>query len=305
MLDLNDLIIFQTVANEKSISKAAQKLGYAQSNISMRIKVLESELDTKLLDRTSRGSDLTPHGLKLLEYANQINSLVNNLYKEIQDDNRPEKLTIGGPQTLLAGLIPQMIKIFKLSCPNVDIELITLSASQMQDSESINGLDIAFLYKVSPHLFHVERHLKVNAFLISPLSIDSKSLRSLPLILNADSHCPYRQLALKWQKSQPYEIPKPYYFDSLESIMTSVKQGIGISVVPESLLKDYPQIQRHSLSEYSTDTSRIDSHQTSLSSSILVDLCIHKHTKNKNLSLQFVNAIDHISWSPATSLALL
>ena len=54
-MEINDLRIFQMVACEKSISKAALNLGYAQSNITMRIKVLENELNTTLFTRNNRG----------------------------------------------------------------------------------------------------------------------------------------------------------------------------------------------------------------------------------------------------------
>ena len=43
-MEINDLIIFKTVASEGSISKAAKELGYVQPNVTERIKKLEQEL---------------------------------------------------------------------------------------------------------------------------------------------------------------------------------------------------------------------------------------------------------------------
>lgn len=54
-MESNDLRIFQVVAYEGSISKAAIKMGYVQSNVTLRIKTLEDELGTKLLLRHSKG----------------------------------------------------------------------------------------------------------------------------------------------------------------------------------------------------------------------------------------------------------
>ncbi|KHF33265.1 HTH-type transcriptional regulator YofA [Paenibacillus sp. P1XP2] len=54
-----DLKIFQAVAREGSITKAAARLGYVQSNVTARIRQLEAELNTSLLYRQSRGVSLT------------------------------------------------------------------------------------------------------------------------------------------------------------------------------------------------------------------------------------------------------
>lgn len=50
------LKVFQAVAEEGSISKAAQSLNYVQSNVTARIQQLEQELKTPLFYRHSRGS---------------------------------------------------------------------------------------------------------------------------------------------------------------------------------------------------------------------------------------------------------
>ena len=78
-MEINDLRIFQTVAYEKSISKAALKLGYAQSNITMRIKLLENKLNTTLFIRNNKGTIITSNGEKLLKYADKILQLIDEV----------------------------------------------------------------------------------------------------------------------------------------------------------------------------------------------------------------------------------
>ena len=74
-MEINDLIIFKTVANEGSISKAAKELGYVQPNVTERIKKLEQELETPLLHRDNKGVSLLPSGDILLDYTNKILAL--------------------------------------------------------------------------------------------------------------------------------------------------------------------------------------------------------------------------------------
>lgn len=71
-MESHDLWIFKHVAELQSVSKAAEKLGYVQPNVSQRIKSLEIELGVRLFIRNNRGVNLTDEGKVLLEYTNQI-----------------------------------------------------------------------------------------------------------------------------------------------------------------------------------------------------------------------------------------
>ncbi|MEX0379057.1 LysR family transcriptional regulator, partial [Bacillus sp. S4] len=83
-MEINDLIIFKTVANEGSISKAAKELGYVQPNVTERIKKLEQELETALLHRDNKGVSLLPSGEILLDYTSKILTLLEEAKNEIK-----------------------------------------------------------------------------------------------------------------------------------------------------------------------------------------------------------------------------
>jgi DNA-binding transcriptional LysR family regulator len=63
--DLNDLLWFLAVAEERSFTKAAAKLGIAQSTLSHTVKGLETRLGLRLLTRTTRNVGLTEAGERL------------------------------------------------------------------------------------------------------------------------------------------------------------------------------------------------------------------------------------------------
>ncbi|GGG69111.1 hypothetical protein GCM10010918_25270 [Paenibacillus radicis (ex Gao et al. 2016)] len=65
-MDIQLLKVFYTTAQEGSISKAAQKLTFAQSNVTHKIQQLEADLQTQLFYRHNRGITLTPTGHILL-----------------------------------------------------------------------------------------------------------------------------------------------------------------------------------------------------------------------------------------------
>jgi DNA-binding transcriptional LysR family regulator len=63
--DFNDFLWFLAVARERSFTKAAAKLGIAQSTLSHTIKRLETQMGIRLLTRTTRNVGLTEAGERL------------------------------------------------------------------------------------------------------------------------------------------------------------------------------------------------------------------------------------------------
>ena len=107
-MEINDLIIFKTVASEGSISKAAKELGYVQPNVTERIKKLELELETPLLHRDNKGVSLLPSGDILLDYTNQILTLVEEAKDKIKMCG--SSYIIATSQSILTNYVSKRIK---------------------------------------------------------------------------------------------------------------------------------------------------------------------------------------------------
>ena len=71
-LDLQTLRFFCAAVEEGSLTRAAQRLNYAQSNLSTRIHALEEELGAVLFERSSEGVRLTAGGEVLYAYAQRL-----------------------------------------------------------------------------------------------------------------------------------------------------------------------------------------------------------------------------------------
>jgi DNA-binding transcriptional LysR family regulator len=69
MFSLYELEIFQTVAQEESISRAAERLYLTQPAVSQHVRALEDDLGIRLFERGPRGVTLTPSGKVLRDYA--------------------------------------------------------------------------------------------------------------------------------------------------------------------------------------------------------------------------------------------
>lgn len=71
-MELSDLKIIMAIIQEGSITRAAKKLDYVQSNLTMRVRKMETELGVQLFHRTPKGVLPTEKGLVFSQYAADI-----------------------------------------------------------------------------------------------------------------------------------------------------------------------------------------------------------------------------------------
>jgi DNA-binding transcriptional LysR family regulator len=234
------------VAYEKSISKAALKMGYVQSNITLRIKVLEEELGTTLLLRHNKGVTLTNSGEKLLVYADNIIRLLNEAVAAFKDSN---SLRIGATQTISASSVPIWLSKFSKKYPNVQVALKTDTQRNLID-QILNGeLDGAFInvpclhHNISSIFTFIEELVIISAVDID----DTDELLDKPIIISNNVDCPYRATLDKWMVANKGTQSRIIEFNSLEAIIKCVADGMGISLIPKSLIKDNDRVHIHEL----------------------------------------------------------
>ena len=100
-MELHTLQVFLTVANERSFSRAAEKLLRTQPAISLALQRLELELGERLIDRTGKDLLLTDAGRTVLDYARRFQSLqleMDNSLAELRD-NSAGRLAIGANES--------------------------------------------------------------------------------------------------------------------------------------------------------------------------------------------------------------
>ena len=88
-MNINHLTYAVTVAEAGSLSKAAEKLLVAPSNLSRAIKELEKDLKIRIFDRSGKGMKLTPQGEELLQNARTLLSQIDELNSFYRDRSTP------------------------------------------------------------------------------------------------------------------------------------------------------------------------------------------------------------------------
>ena len=133
-MELYSLQVFLTVANEKSFSRAAEKLLRTQPAISLSLQHLEQELGEKLIDRSGKDLILTDAGRTTLEFARRFESLhreFDNSLAELRD-NSAGRLTIGANESTTLYLL-RHIERYRELYPKVKVQVRRSFSSKIPD----------------------------------------------------------------------------------------------------------------------------------------------------------------------------
>lgn len=256
-MESQDLRIFKAVAELQSISKAADRLDYVQSNISQRIKNLEEELGVPLFSRNNRGVTLTEEGSRLLGYTDQILGLMEEARSSVNPEKWKTTLAIGAPQTLSAVRIPRLLSSF-LQDNRIDIRLKTDRSERLQEMLQYGEVEGIFVNGTFNNvLFTPVYTYDERVVVISPKPGEhSNELPGDHLIINSDQNCVYRRKLLDVYMGKKESNRTVMEFDSLEAILQAVNDGLGISVIPADVAYSRKELQSVLMEEL-TDPVRV------------------------------------------------
>lgn len=237
-MDSADLRIFQAVAREGSITKAAQKLGYVQSNVTARVQQLESDLGSALFIRHNRGMTLSASGITLLGYADRIVGLLDEASRALSGTNEPSgALRIGSTQTAAAVRLPKLLSAYYERYPNVQLSLEAGHTQVLIEKVLRYELEGAFIGKECDHpeldSFTAFREEMVVAS--APGIMDLEAALKKPVIA-FNSGCSYREVLEQWLRSNGLTQAVIMEFGMLEAIIGGVVAGLGISLLPRTVV---------------------------------------------------------------------
>lgn len=241
-MDIRDLQIFLAVANEGSITRAAEKLEYVQSSISIRIQQLESELKTALFHRGRQGVRLTTSGEALKTYAEKIVFLTQEAERVVADNSVPRgALRIGSLETTAAIRLPLILTEYHKSYPEVDLTLKTGTTEELIHFVLKYELDGAFVAAPFEHaeLELTEVGIEELAFISGgqfPPMDQPEQLRNLTLLVFRVG-CSYRRKLEDWLHWKGIIPAKIMEFGTLEGILGCIHAGLGVSLLPRSVVE--------------------------------------------------------------------
>lgn len=240
-MDASDLKIFEAVARAGAMSKAAAELHTVQSNVTARIRLLEAEIGTPLFHRTNRGASLTQAGQRLLPYARRIAALMEEAKQAARGDGSPNgPLLIGTLETTAAVRLSPLLASYVEAYPDVDVTLKTGTSSELVDAVLRRELEGALVCGPVNHPELAEEALfEEELVLLSAPGFGSldealavPGLRIIVLRLG----CSYRLILEAMLARRGIVGIRQLEFGTLEAIIGCVSAGLGVTLLPRTLI---------------------------------------------------------------------
>jgi len=149
-LDLGTLRSFVTIADSGSMTRAASRLFLTQSAISMQIKRLESSLGLSVFDRSSQGMKPTTEGEQLLQYANQMLALNDEVMGRLTSPDYEGVIRLGAPSDVIYPHVPSAIREYSRDFPRVQIKFSASRTQLLREQFDLGQQDIILTTEREP-----------------------------------------------------------------------------------------------------------------------------------------------------------
>jgi DNA-binding transcriptional LysR family regulator len=253
-VDINQLEVFLSVAQEKSFSRAAEALHRTQPAVSQAVRRLETELGEPLFDRSSKDGTLTAAGKVLFDFAQQMMNLRHHAHTAIRElrDLHRGKLTLSANEYTVMGLLP-LIPIFRARHPHIKIEVKRSLASRIPSE--ILGRDVEIgVVTFKPSDASISSLPVITdelALIVAPdhplaerKTISVKELGAETFIAH-NVPSPYRERVIKTFEKHRTPLNISMEMPTLEAIKRMVGERMGVALVPR--LTAQTEIKRGSL----------------------------------------------------------
>ena len=243
-MDLDDLNIFQAVIREGGITRAAEKLHRVQSNVTTRVRQLEDDLGVQLFLREGKRLTPSPAGRVLEGYARRLLDLAAEARAAVTDSEPRGRLRVGSMESTAAARLASVLAGFHGQFENVQLELRTGSTARLVSEVLAGDLDCALVAGpvVDPRLLNTpvfEEELVVVAAADHPAVARAADLR-IRTLLTFEPGCAYRQRLETWLASEGIVPERFIEMNSYHAMIGCAACGMGVALVPRSLLDCLP-----------------------------------------------------------------
>lgn len=230
-----------------SFTRAAGVLNYSQSGISRMIGDLEREWQVTLLERGKSGVRLTSEGTRLLPYAKRVCSEYEKLQAEVDEINglKSGLIRIGTFSSVATHWLPNIIREFQKEYPGIDYELILGDYTEIETWIEEGRVDCGFLRLPARKELEAVFLEQDRLLVVLPEGHPLAALEKIPVSALCGEPFMLLEKGAKAEVSEIFErngfTPRVHFttWDDY-AIMSMVESGLGISILPELILKRIP-----------------------------------------------------------------
>jgi len=245
-MDLHQLRCFVAAAEELHFGRAAQRLEMLPSALGRFIRILEEDLGTRLMMRTTRSVTLTDDGAAFLKEARSLLAQAEALVAKFRMSGRKQASTVrvGAIDSAAAGLLPMLLHDFRMQRPDVTVQLVEDKTIRLLPRVLSGRIDLAFVRPPeSPDkrlefmfLFHETAVVAVSDRhpLASRKRVTVADLANQPLIVPERRSRPHsHDLTMKLFSEAALEARIVQVADEKQTIVNLVSADLGVAIVPK------------------------------------------------------------------------
>lgn len=245
-MEIHQLRYFVAVAEEKSFSRAAEKVRVAQPSLSQQIQKLEAELGQPLFDRLARRVILTEAGDGFLPYAQRILNELSSAQRYVNDRSETPKgeVLLGILPTIAPFVVEELLARSGERFPAVRVNLLEDVTDNLARTVDSGEIDLAIIStcRVSAGA-HIEKladepllaAVPKGHALAGKREVGWRDLSKETVLVLPESHCLSRQIH-KWCARHRVRDQRVGALQ-LTTLLGMVSAGRGISLVPKMALK--------------------------------------------------------------------
>ncbi len=248
IMNIRDLSYVLAVAKLRSFSLAAEQCFVSQPTLSSQIKKLETDLGTKLFERTNKRVIPTAVGEQIVVSATRIIQEVERIkdIAELSKDPLSGRFRLGAFPTLAPYVFPKIVTPIKSTMPNLKLILIEDKSAALVEKLNAGEIDAALLALPVDNVNFNIKTLFEDFFrlavqkdhkLAKVSQVGKTSLRNKNLLLLEEGHCLRDQALDVCELSGASEEPD-FRATGLETLRQMVKAGTGITLIPEIAIAD-------------------------------------------------------------------
>ena len=144
-LEIDLLRSFAVIAEVRTLSRAANRIGRTQSALSQQMKRLEEIVDQPLFQRTGRGVVLTNPGERLLIHAQRILRLHDEAMADLCGKGLSGNIRFGCPDDYAAVFLPPLLRQFSSQHPHALVEVVCGPTPRLLEHLDKRAVDLAMI----------------------------------------------------------------------------------------------------------------------------------------------------------------
>lgn len=252
-MNIRDFTYLLNLAKTNHFGRAAEISFVSQPTLSIQLKKLEETLGCQLIERRGKSAELTEAGKVAAQQAEQILSNIETLKEQMQifQDPLAGEWKLGIFPTLAPYLLPQITQPLRRALPNLNLKLFEAVTDDCINKLK-NGYWDAILIAddIDDNMIQSEKVFSEKFYLAMPKKHALSKLKSVPakkipdneILLLENGHCLREQSIEYCQRiNKPYQ--QQFYGTSLETLMSMVSLGEGVTLVPELSINTFKQYQ--------------------------------------------------------------